>query len=360
MKMPIVAAWVYTGWHECRERDSRYGSEWDMVFNARPHFEGHRQPRLPLYGRYDDSLAGTAIQQAAWAGRFGIDLFVYGIFWSRGKRVLEKALDHAFLPACPHMPFAVMWANRMPRGIKPVKNARSPVIDPSRLVYTDPDDFLEFIGHACSTYFSRPNYFCIGGKPLLAIFDSTFFIRQMGEELCRHAIDRAREFLREQGLAGLHLMAVNPAPAFMDVYRRVGFDSVTHYVHLPHWKGDYIQDYRELSEERSSEWHAFSHQAGLPYFPSVATGWDATPRCVMHEGRRPRHYPWWPVVTGEHPELFQRALVRGLSYSMKNNDPALTFIASWNEWSEGHYLEPDEIHGFGWLEAVKEARDACI
>jgi len=36
-------------------------------------------------------------------------------------------------------------------------------------------------------------------------------------------------------------------------------------------------------------------------------------------------------------------------------DP-IVFTASLNEWSEGHYLEPDEQHGTGWLEAIRAAR----
>ena len=30
-------------------------------------------------------------------------------------------------------------------------------------------------------------------------------------------------------------------------------------------------------------------------------------------------------------------------------------VASLNEWSEGHYLEPDERFGYGWLDAVRAA-----
>jgi hypothetical protein len=34
----------------------------------------------------------------------------------------------------------------------------------------------------------------------------------------------------------------------------------------------------------------------------------------------------------------------------------LVFIASLNEWSEGHYLEPDTRFGMQWIEAVREGR----
>ena len=32
-------------------------------------------------------------------------------------------------------------------------------------------------------------------------------------------------------------------------------------------------------------------------------------------------------------------------------------IASWNEWSEGHYLEPDQRYGYRYLVSIKTIRE---
>ncbi|MEW6443339.1 MAG: glycoside hydrolase family 99-like domain-containing protein [bacterium] len=359
----MIAAYVYPGWHRCPERDRGFPprwSEWDLVLRALPRFPGHEQPRLPLHGAYDDSLPHTAEQQVSLARSFGIDLFVYGFFWSRGKRVFERALDHGFLgAACNSFPFAVMWANRMPRRVLPVKRTRGAEIDSSRLVYTDPEDFLALLRFLAEHYFVRPGYFRLQGRFLFSIFDSTFFVRQMGAATAREAIRAAREYLSGQGLPDLHLMAVNPAPFLVPSLAAIGFDSATHYVHLPQWKGPYLQDYRTLTALRRSEWEGFFRAARLPYFPSVSPGWDATPRGALHGGRRIMRYPWWPVVVGGRPELFRDFLEAAVRFSSAAHASNLTFVASWNEWSEGHYLEPDQRFGTGWLEAVLDAKSAA-
>ena len=196
------------------------------------------------------------------------------------------------------------------------------------------------------------------------IFDSTFFIRQLGVARAKEAIGRAKELLESKGYpGGAYMMAVNPAIGskiegrdVIRLYGAVGFDAITHYVYLPDWKGDYLQDYGKMASLRASRWGEFKAASGLPYYPSVATGWDATARGAIFKRMRPRRYPWWPVITGNTPELFERFLKRAVAFSLEQAPVPLTFVASWNEWSEGHYLEPCCRWGFGWLNAVKRAR----
>ena len=360
-----IGAYVYPGWHACSERDSKFPagwSEWDLVLNAPKRFPDHNQPRLPVNGPYDDSVPSTANKQVGLARKYGVDFFVHSCFWSRGKRVFEAALDDGFLGADGggDFPFSLMWANRMPRGVLPVKHKSGHNIAPGRLVYTDPNDFVELIKFLEERYFSRPNYFRINGMPLFSIFDSTFFLRQLGDGLASLAIHKAKDYLRRKGYPGLHLMAINPAPAKIDEFKKAGFDSISHYVWLPDWKGEYQQDYGELVKKRSSEWRGFADKSQLTYFPSVSPGWDATPRAAAKGYHRPEQYPWWPVVVNEDPSLFYDFIGRAISYTKEFNNPQLSFIASWNEWSEGHYLEPDKRFGTAWLEAVRKAKQDAV
>ncbi|MDA1265194.1 MAG: glycoside hydrolase family 99-like domain-containing protein [Planctomycetota bacterium] len=354
------AAYVYPGWHPIPERDAAFHpgfTEWELVAACRPRFAGHAQPKLPLLGSYDDRDPAAWNVRVPLARAAGIDAFVWGHFWCRGKRVFEDALDLGFLgsEAGAQMPFAVMWANRMPRRVLPVRQADAPVLDPERLVPTDVDDFVALIAFVAERYFARANYLTVGGVPYFSIYDSTFFVRELGVRWAREAIMRARAWLRERGFAGLHLAAIEPNPETLPLVRELGFDSVTHYVHLPDWKGPREQDYSVYAAARAAEWSDWATTGGLPYMPSIATGWDASPRGADFGTQRPDRYPWSPVVTGEHPERFHEALSRAMKHADRLEDP-LVFLASWNEWSEGHYLEPDERFGHGWLHAVRSAR----
>jgi hypothetical protein len=359
-----VLAYVYPGWHPIAERDQRYYpgfTEWDLVLESRPRFPGHAQPRLPLWGRYDDRDPAAVERRVALCRAHDVDGLVFGFFWCRGKRVFQDALDQGFLGSASgwRFPFAVMWANRMPRGVLPVRRPEAQVIEPDRLVPTDVGDFVALVRYLAERYFVRESYLRVGGRAYLSIFDSTFFLRELGFDGARAAIAAARAMLASAGLPPLHLAAIDPSADVIGTLAAAGFDSVTHYVRLPDWKGPFLQDYEERAALCAREWPVIATRAGLPYHPSVTPGWDASPRGADFGPARPDRYPWSPVVTGEHPDRFRAAVARAVAHARASGLPAdqqLVFVASLNEWSEGHYLEPDTRFGFGWIEAVRDGR----
>src|SRR5690606_13052957 len=133
-------------------------------------------------------------------------------------------------------PFALMWANRMPRRVLPVRDKGAAVIDPSRQVPADVDDFVALVCYLGERYFARENYIRVNGAAYFSIFDSSFFLRELGRDQARQAIALARAALQSRGLPPLHLAAVEPQGELLPWLKSIGFDSVTHYVLLPEWK----------------------------------------------------------------------------------------------------------------------------
>jgi hypothetical protein len=137
---------------------------------------------------------------------------------------------------------------------------------------------------------------------------------------------------------------------------KLGFESVTSYVwihHTPMTTFPTVQ-YPDYARAAAEDWERLAGAYGLPYFPNVTVGWDPSPRTVQSDSYDNLGYPFTSILVGNTPEQFGRALERARAFLDRGltNPPILT-INAWNEWTEGSYLEPDTIHGMGYLEAIK-------
>lgn len=131
--------------------------------------------------------------------------------------------------------------------------------------------------------------------------------------------------------------------------RALGFDSATIY-NLVHWSSpNGNPDYDVWARKAEERFDAGRRELGLKaYFAHSSVGWDQNPRlplsCVA------------PTVLGSTPAKFAASLRRVKDWCDRNTPegyPHLVTINSWNEWTEGSYLEPDTKWGFGYLEAIK-------
>ncbi len=69
----------------------------------------------------------------------------------------------------------------------------------------------------------------------------------------------------------------------------------------------------------------------------------------------------WPAYTGDElcfdatPENIETGFRLAKDYVDAHPDmkAPLIVVNSWNEWTEGSYLQPDDLNGYGFLEAAK-------
>jgi hypothetical protein len=129
-----------------------------------------------------------------------------------------------------------------------------------------------------------------------------------------------------------------------EIIKMLGFDSMTHYqfVHFI----DIDRDYNEIIGDVIREWTRIEKTYDIPYFPHVSIGWDNNPRFME---LRPG------IVRNNTPENVQKAFEKAREYADTHpGQPPLMTINSWNEWTETSYLEPDDLYGYGYLEAVRK------
>ena len=98
----------------------------------------------------------------------------------------------------------------------------------------------------------------------------------------------------------------------------------------------------------------------IPYVPAVAPGWDSTPRYIAPASRPAKadrsQWPGCTIFKNENPASFKAFVQSSFVYLNKHPEvPRILTIACFNEWSEGHYLLPDNRFGYGMLDALGEA-----
>ena len=366
MKQYDVAAYVWPSYTGDEPRARQFWEEgigeWQTVKNTKPKFPGHMWPRKPLWGYVNEADKYVMEMEIAAAADHGVNVFIYDWYWYDNRPFLENCLNDGFLKAGnrDRMKFYLMWANHDATTCWDIRNSDQP--GGECVVWkgdTDRGGFETVCRRVIKKYFTQPNYYIIDGAPVFEIYDLNNLIKGLGgADNTREALDWFRLETVKAGFDGLHLQltiwgantayysSIDSGRTHTDVemVRLLGFDSVTHYqfVHFL----DIDREYADIIIDARSAWDRISGASPVPYFAHVSVGWDANPRWKSF---RPG------ITRGNTPDEFEKALRAAKAYAdARPGQPPLITLNSWNEWTEVSYLEPDDVYGYGYLEAVKK------
>ena len=364
MKKYDIAAYVwpaYTG-DEPRTRifwEEGIG-EWQSVKNSVSKFPGHNWPRKPLWGYVNEADPYVMEMEINAAYEHNVNVFIYDWYWYDNRPFLENCLNDGYLKAKNNdkVKFYLMWANHNVNNTWDIRNSHlndSLIWDGS----VTGKQFGEIAKRLIEKYFHHPSYYTIDNKPVFQIYDLNNLIKGFGGiEATREALLHFRDMAVASGLAGLHLQltqwgeknhnlsGVDGAAAFTtsELNEILGFDSISHYQFAHFTNID--RDYEEIMKDVISEWERIDKSYKVPFFPHVSIGWDNNPR---FKDFKPG------IMKNNTPKNIEKALEQAKKYADSHeNQPPLITINSWNEWTESSYLQPDDLYGYGYLEAVKK------
>lgn len=347
---PRVIAFYLPQFHPIPENDAWWGAgftEWTNVTRAKPLFPGHAQPRLPAdLGFYDLRLPEVRAAQADLARAHGIHGFCYHYYWFKGgKRLLDRPLNEVLSSGQPDFPFCLCWANE--NWTRRWDGQEQEILMAQEHT---PESDLAFLRDVLPI-FKDPRYIRVNGRPLLVIYRATLLPDMAA------TVRRWHEEARRQGEMEPYLVAAESFDVSSAFAQAAGFDATCEFpphgasaAMLANYGGiefngpfsGHVLDYEKLAT-------LYMARPGAPIrrFKTVTLGWDNTARKKWAA----------TITTGFSLARYHRWLTDALRLSKDTapTDERIVFINAWNEWAEGTYLEPDQIHGHAYLEATRAA-----
>ncbi len=356
--------------HQIPENDEWWGegfTEWTNVRGAKPLFEGHNQPRVPLNDNYYDL---SDLETLKWQCKLAKDYGIYGFcmyhYWVNGKLLLHKPMEMLLANPEIDIKYCISWANHdWTDGWKASNRA------PKVLLAHDFDDEKDWVDHFnyMLPFFKDKRYISENNKPYMIIYIPNIIgkLNKMLDVWSKMAIDA--------GFDGLTFIYQSATTSFDTSWDRskfaYGIETNPGYANMFFNKSTGLKPRlirysriikKFLGIKKSLAISTTPKEVGkISYdevwqkilnlrptypnmIPSAFTDWDNTPR------HKERGY----VYTGATPERFKNYFGQLVNNTKKYYNTDMIFVFAWNEWAEGGYLEPDTKNKYGYLEGIKE------
>lgn len=367
--VPEIIAMYLPQYHSIPENDEFWGkdfTDWVTVKNAKPLYDGHQQPRVPLKGIYYDLSQKENVKwQAQLAKEYGVYGFgIYHYWFNNEKNLLTKPaqiildnkdIDINYCYAWDNISWKRSWSNVKENG-----NAWAPLIEKERSIEKGPSILIPYIIGTKEDwkkhydyvlpFFKDSRYIKIDNKPVFIMFHKSEEILQMS--------DYWNELAIKDGFNGVKFVFR------IDKNENVkGFEKKTSFRYEPISSGWFVDSLwkrilnklkRILRGEKRLRiydydkiWKKIIRNAKKmtsdDFIPCGFVAYDDTPR----RGKK------GIVIKNSTPQKFSKYLFKLMNIAKKQNR-RFVFLTAWNEWGEGAYLEPDTVNKYDYLTALNE------
>jgi hypothetical protein len=364
-----VIAFYLPQFHRIPENDAWWGegfTEWTNIKKAKPLFDGHYQPRIPLNGNYYNLLDPKTLRwQVDLANKYGVGGFCFYHYWFDGHMLLQKPVEMFLEDKSLDLPFCICWANE--HWTNQWVSGENKVLIEQR--YGSQDEWEEHFEYLLP-FLRDERYIRVDGKPLVVLYRPEI-IDCLDEMLACW-----RELAEKAGLGGLTIVYQHPSyfvypgkneslfdyniefqptmaltlekskhhKVLRAIKRRVALAAEKHLDLDLRFVGN-SSDLTHISYD--DVWNTILSMEPTrdTSFPGAFVDWDNTPR----RGER------GTVYDGVTVDKFKGYFKRQVERARQLYESDYLFIFAWNEWAEGGYLEPDEKRQYGFLEAIHDS-----
>ncbi len=360
---PKIVALYLPQFYETEYNNKWWGkgyTEWVACKRAQPLYKGHYQPRIPLNENYYNLTQKDSIRwQMKIAKEYGIDGFAIYQYYSCGSKLLDVPTEIIRDDSTLDLPFFLYWANASWQ--KAWFGQDQSIVWEQK--YGNEDDWKKQFDY-CLSFFVDKRYIKIEGKPVYAIYNPWAI-----PEIDRF-IELWDTWAKESGLPGIYFVKtlsrkdsadqgkfsaiVTREPNYtfgrdediLEKAIRVVSGRIISFINrkilFKFGKGIVMTkaSYDKIWEKILNR--SFSYEN---VFLGTFCDWDNSPRKSYNS----------IIMQGATVDKFSRYFDRLIRKAIEIKSPMIV-INAWNEWAESAYLEPDTENGFGYLEAIKEAK----
>lgn len=311
----------YMPWYETPAVRGQWGSHWKghksehnpgaLGADGQPDIYSHYHPLIGLYDSTDPAVIECHLLQMKLAGIDGIVVDWYGIGKTADYPNMHKATRALFEAAGQFgMKFAACFEDR----------SLELAVNFGDLKKEDvPGQLARTVGWMQEEWFAKPQYFRLGGKPLLMNFGPMYV---KDPSVWKAALDSATD---RPAFYALH-----------HLWKDAGGDGGITWVHWEPWNG-----YPEEAKIKRRLRGTFMDLSASPEQLIVSA------------------YPGFnDVYEQRHRELDHRdgqTLKEALAVGMEGPWPVIQLV-TWNDYGEGTMIEPTHEFGYKFLEVIQDAR----